>query len=99
MVTRVGGARRKSRYKFSRTLRQRGKVPITSYLQTLHEGSKVQLVANTYMQDGIYHPRFHGRVGQVVGKQGECYQVLIEDGSIQKKLIVHPVHLRKVRLS
>ncbi|MFT4310448.1 MAG: 50S ribosomal protein L21e [Candidatus Woesearchaeota archaeon] len=98
MVTRVGGMRRKSRYKFSRTLRQRGKVPISSYLQALHVGTKVQLVANTFEQGGLYHPRYHGQVGVVVGQQGVCYKVQVKLGNQKREFLVHPVHLRKVKV-
>jgi large subunit ribosomal protein L21e len=39
--------------------------------------------------------RFHGRTGRIVGKQGECYYVEIRDGNSMKKVLAHPVHLKK----
>ena len=47
------------------------------------------------MQKGMYHSRFYGKMGVVKGKKGRCYEVMITDGSKQKTLIVHPVHLKK----
>ncbi len=46
-------------------------------------------------QKGMYLPRFHGRIGVVKGQRGKCYEVAIKDGSKEKILIVHPVHLKK----
>ena len=86
--------RRKTRQKLTRPFRQKGKVPITAYLQEFKDGAKVQLVANSFSQQGMYHPRYHGKSGHVVGRQGNCYFVEILDGKMAKKLIVHPVHLR-----
>ncbi len=94
MVKRVGGFRRKTRQKLSRKGRVRGKIPIRKYLQTFAEDQKVQLVADSFFQAGMYHPRYHGKVGVVAGQQGECYLVRITDGKTIKNLVVHPVHLK-----
>ena len=69
---------------------------MTRYFQTLEMGSRVALVAEPACQKGLYKARFHGRSGEVVGEQGRCYKVQIVDGSKEKVLIVHPVHLKKV---
>ena len=34
-------------------------------------------------------------LGKVIGKQGRCYKIQIQDFGEQKELIVHPVHLRR----
>ncbi len=96
MVTRVGGMRRKTRFKLSRDMRSKGKITITAYLQNFEPSAKVQLVANSCYQTGMYHPRFHGKVGTVKGNQGNCYMVEINDGNKSKLLIVHPVHLKRL---
>lgn len=95
MVTRVGGSRRKTRYKMSRSMRQKGKLSITAFMQEFAIGDAVTLVADSVYQGGMYDRRSHGKSGQIVGKQGECYQVAIMDGRVTKIQIVHPVHLRK----
>jgi len=73
----------------------RGKISITKYLQTFNEGDQVQLNAEPAVQKGIYHLDYHGKSGIVAGKQGKCYKVSIKDGSKEKLLLVHPVHLKK----
>jgi large subunit ribosomal protein L21e len=97
MVQRIGGFRRKTRYKLSKDRRSKGKISLTKYFQTFNNGDKVKLLAEPAIQKGMYFPRFHGKQGQIEDKRGECYKVLIKDGNKNKSLIVHPIHLRKVQ--
>ena len=95
MVKRIGGFRRKTRYKFRKEKRSRGKISITRYLQLFNVGDKVYLGLESAVQKGMYHPRFMGRSGIVKYKRGNCYEVIINDLGKEKKLIVHPVHLKR----
>ena len=96
MVDRVGGFRRKTRYKFRKNVKQRGKLSQRKFFQTFDSGEKVLLHAESSYQQGMYFPRFHGKVG-IVGKNvGRCYEVKIKDFSKEKTLIIHPVHLVKL---
>ena len=94
-MKKIGGLRRKKRYVFKKHKAQKGKISLTRYLQSFKEGDKVKLGVESAVQKGMYHPRFYGRIGVINGKKGRCYEVLITDGSKQKTLIVHPVHLQK----
>jgi large subunit ribosomal protein L21e len=97
MVTRIGGLRRKTRSLFRKSTRNKGKFSVSKYLQEFDMGDKVLLKAEPAVAKGIYFRRFHGKTGQITGKkQGECYYVQIKDGNKPKKVIVHPIHLRKV---
>ena len=95
MVQRVGGFRRKTRYKLQKPLRQKGKISFSKYFQEFKQGAKVKLKADPTVHKGMYFPRFHGKTGEIVGQNGDCYKVKIMDGRKQKELIVHPVHLIK----
>lgn len=95
MVKRIGGFRRKTRHKLSKKVRQKGKISLTRYFAEFGKGEKVQLAAEPAVQKGMYFPRFHGRVGIINGKKGDCYEVEISDLGAKKTLIVHPVHLKK----
>lgn len=97
MVKRTGGARRKTRHKFKRHYKEKGKISITRYFQELKEGEKVILKACPAYQKGLYFRRFHGRVAEVIGKQGNCYKVSLRDGQKEKTLLVHPVHLKLIK--
>lgn len=96
MVQRTGGLRRKTRSKFKKNVRKKGKISIRNYLQHFKVDDKVALLMEPSLHMGIYHPRFQGDVGVVVGKQGSCYKIKIIDGGMEKLFIVHPVHLKKV---
>ncbi len=95
-MKRVGGARRKSRYKMKKSISEKGKLPIKKYLQTFEEGDKVLLKAFSSYQKGIFNLRFHGKVGEVQGRQGDCFKVQIKDGDKKKTCVVHPVHLARI---
>jgi len=96
MVTRIGGSRRKTRSKLSKDKRQKGKISIASYFKSFKIGDKVGLSAEPAVQKGMYLAKHYGKIGQVKGKKGECYEVTIRDQNKQKTLIVHPVHLKKI---
>jgi len=94
MVTRKGGLRRKTRYKFRKEVRRRGKIGIAKYFQSFNLGDKVCLHVEPAVQKGMYHPRFMGKSGIIKGKRGKCYEISFNDMGKQKTLIVHPVHLK-----
>ncbi|MEK6942466.1 MAG: 50S ribosomal protein L21e [Nanoarchaeota archaeon] len=96
MAKRIGGMRRKTRYKFKKERREKGKVSMTNYFQSFSVGDKVYLGVEPAIQKGMYHPRFVGKAGIIAGKVGRCYEVTIKDINKAKMLVVHPVHLRRV---
>lgn len=98
-MKRIGGFRRKSRYKFTKERKSRGKISITRYLQRFEIGQQVDLSVEPAVHKGMYKPRFIGKTGTVSGMQGKCYKVQIDDGGKNKTLIVHPVHLKKTFVS
>lgn len=98
MVKRIG-RRRKARHKLMVPKRQKGKLPISRFVQKLETGETVVLNAYPAYQKGIYFMRFHGKTGIVKGKRGGCYEVTIKDGGKSKDLIIHPVHLKKIKLA
>ncbi len=49
------------------------------------------------MYQGTPFPRFQGKSGRVVGKQGRAYYVLISDGDKEKKILVTPEHLTSLK--
>ncbi|MBN2459489.1 50S ribosomal protein L21e [Candidatus Woesearchaeota archaeon] len=95
MVKRMSTFRRKSRYKLKKPKALKGKVSLKNYLAEFKEGERVILRTEPAVQDGFFPPRFEGRVGFVTRKQGSCYEVRINDLGKEKKMIVHPVHLKR----
>jgi len=94
-MQRTGGFRRKTRSKLRKNVRDKGKISIRKYLQKFDEGERVNLVAESGIQRGMYHPKFHGKSGVVERKQGSNYFIKIKDGNKYKSLLVHPIHLKK----
>jgi large subunit ribosomal protein L21e len=92
-----GGFRRKTRHKLGKHYKAKGKISLRSFFADFKEGDRVVLKAEPAYQKGMYYPRFHGRSGIVINKKGHCYEVLIKDGNKEKLLIVHPVHLLRVK--
>jgi len=97
MVTRIGRSRRKTRHLMSKNIRSKGKISITRYLQKFEVGEKVALKMEPAVQKGGYFPRFHGKIGTVSGKQGRCYSISVKDINKLKTVLVHPVHLKRVK--
>ena len=95
-MKRIGTYRRKTRSKLKKGIATKGKVSISRYFAKYEIGDRVCLKAEPAVHKGIYFPRFHGKIGEVVAKTGNCYKVLIKDFKKQKILIVHPVHLKKI---
>ncbi|HDN83803.1 MAG TPA: 50S ribosomal protein L21e, partial [Candidatus Altiarchaeales archaeon] len=76
--------------------RDRGKISIRRYLQEFKEGDLVSISIDPRYQN-IPHPRFNGKTGRVVGKQGRAYYVEIKDGNKIKRPLITPEHLLPFR--
>jgi len=97
MAQRTGGTRRKTRNKYGKNVRDKGKISIRNYLQKFEVNDKVAFKNEPAVQTGMSHPRFQGDIGVVVAKQGNCYKIKVIDGKLEKMFIVHPVHLRRIQ--
>lgn len=94
-MARKGGYKRSKRYLLSKNYKQKGKLSINNYLQGFEEGDRVNLQLEPAVAKGQYMPKYVGKAGIIVGKQGECYKVSLKDLNKKKVLIVHPVHLKR----
>jgi len=97
MAKRRGGSRRKTRDILKKHYKQKGKMSLTDYFQNFKEGDTVVLKAEPSFQRGMYFKRYHGKKGLVMGKQGNCYKVLIKDFKMDKMIIIHPIHLKLLK--
>ncbi len=77
--------------------RMHGKLPLSRYFQEFDSGDRVSIVRELSVQ-----PRFpkqiQGRSGVVEGKRGSHYVVKINDLNKEKIYIIHPVHLKKLKI-
>ncbi|WP_222918473.1 50S ribosomal protein L21e [Natrinema sp. SYSU A 869] len=88
------GPRQGTRRKLANDPRDRGTSPPQRAIQEYEEGEKVHLKIDPSIPDGRFHPRFDGRTGEVIGKQGDAFKVEIVDGSKEKTLLVTAAHMR-----
>lgn len=98
MARRMGSFRRKTRQKFAKDPKEKGRIPIARIMQQFKLGEKTYLKMDSSIHTGPFFRRFHGRTGIVTGKQGDCYLVEIKDKDKNKTVIVHPAHMRKVTI-
>lgn len=99
-MRRIGGTRRKTRCKLTKSVKERGKLSLKEYFKVFNSGDKVVILNNPTYQDGMAFRRFYGLVGTIIervsDKRDSCYTVTVSDHGKQKIVIVHPVHMKKV---
>lgn len=95
MVDRTGGYRQHTRTKLSKRARTRGKVTVTRILRKFDVGETVKIDIEPAVHKGMPHPKYQGKHGKIVKKQGNCYYVEIRDMNMKKQLITAPVHLKR----
>ncbi len=74
------------------------KLTINEFVRPFHAGDKIVITIKPYFK-GLPHPRYNGRGGEVVKKQGNSYVVRIRDGNAEKTLILNPVHITRAKVS
>ncbi|MEM1535222.1 MAG: 50S ribosomal protein L21e [Candidatus Pacearchaeota archaeon] len=85
--------------RLSLRLRQRGKLRLSEYFKELSEGDRVCLTPclNAPPSLALNYPKaYRGLTGIIAGKQGKFYIVNVKKGSKIKKIITHPIHLKKL---
>jgi large subunit ribosomal protein L21e len=97
MAVRIGGLKRKSRYKLKKERREKGKISVSRFMQSFKAGQKVHLSIEPALHKGTYHLRFMGKTGTIKGVKGKCYEVAINDNGKDKLLIIHPSNLKTIR--
>ena len=99
-MRRIGGARRKTRCKLTKSVKERGKISLRQYFKSFNAGDKVVLVNNPSYHKGMFFRRFYGLIGTVIertsDKKDTCYNVSVSDHGKQKTVIVHPMHMKKI---
>jgi len=76
--------------------RDRGKIKIKKYMREFSEKDRVSIKIDPSYQN-IPHPRFQGRSGSILSKQGRAYFVKIRVGGVDKTILVNPEHLTALK--
>jgi large subunit ribosomal protein L21e len=94
MGKRIGGLRRKSKHRLKKSVRRKGKVSVSRFMQSFKAGQKVHLSIEPSVHKGSYHTKFIGKTGVIKGARGRCYEVAVNDKGKEKVIIMHPIHLK-----
>jgi len=93
MAQKSQGSQQGARSKLSNNARD--KTTVNEYLKEFEEGEKALVKIEPSESSGRPHQRFHGKTVEVVGKQGDSYEVEFTDGNVEKTLFIPPIHLKK----
>jgi len=77
-------------------IRTRGKLQLSRYFQELNEGDFVAISREQSVPVN-FEKRLQGITGVVEGKRGKAYIVKIKDGNKEKKILIEPIHLKKIK--
>ena len=77
-------------------IRTKGKISFSRYFQKLKEGESVAVVAEPSLKIN-FPKRIQGRTGKVQEKRGRSYFVKIKDQNKEKKFLIAPIHLKKIK--
>lgn len=94
MVTASAGAKRGTRRKFKRDMRQKGTVELL--MKAFKPRDKVILRPASSSRQTFPLPRYMGAAGIVLQRRGNAYLVEIRPGGKAKQVLIRPEHLKKV---
>lgn len=77
-------------------VRTRGKIPFSKYFQEFNEGESVAVIRERSVAFS-FPVRLQGRTGKVEGKRGRSYVIEIKDQNKNKKFLIEPIHLKKIK--
>ena len=82
--------------KEKKKIREKGKLKLSRYFQKLKPGDKVAIYRSLSIKSNIPR-RFQGRTGVIEKMRGKCYIVNIRDMNQEKRFIISPIHLKRIK--
>ncbi len=80
-----------------RRIKDRGKISFARFFQKFNSGNHVAIVRDLGIQSPGFPARMQGRTGVIIEKRGSAYVIELNDYKMKKKLIVRPIHLKKIK--
>ncbi len=77
-------------------IREKGKLQLSKYFQELNDGDFVAIVKEPSIQ-AKFPERIQGKTGIVEGKRGMSYIIKIRDQEKEKKFLIAPIHLKRIK--
>jgi len=81
-----------------KSVRTKGKLQLSRYFQKLRKGDYVAIVREDAVQSS-FPERLQGRTGFIGGQRGRSYIIRINDQNKEKKFLINPIHLKKLKHS
>jgi len=78
-------------------VRTKGKLQLSRYFQKLNKGDFVSIVREMAIK-ASFPKRLQGRTGVVEDSKGKTYVVKIKDGKKEKRFLIEPIHLKKIKV-
>ena len=79
-----------------KNVRTRGKLQLSRYFQELEKGDSVAIVKEPAVPSS-FPIRLQGRSGLIEGRRGKAYIIKIKDQTKEKKFLIEPIHLKKIK--
>jgi len=79
-----------------KSIRTRGKISFSRYFKKFEIGDKVSITMEQ-SSEKKFLKRFQGKSGVIAGKQGEVYIVKLRDQKKEKRFLIEPIHLKKIK--
>ena len=98
MVRTSKGKMFRTRKILKKTPRNKGLPPLGRLLANYETGDKVDIKIESSQQKGQPHRRFHGKVGEVLYRQGNAYVIKVNDQNKVKQVILRPEHMHKHKM-
>jgi large subunit ribosomal protein L21e len=77
-------------------IRTRGKLSLSKYFQQFGNGEFVAISQEKAVQSS-FPKRLQGTTGIVEAKRGKAYIIKIKDGRKDKRILIEPIHLKKIK--
>ena len=74
----------------------KGKISFTRFFQKFKTGDSVAVARELNLKFG-YSKRIQGRTGKVISKRGSAYEIELYDLDKQKRYMIKPVHLKRIK--
>ncbi|HTY44043.1 MAG TPA: 50S ribosomal protein L21e [Patescibacteria group bacterium] len=82
--------------KLRKRIRTKGKIQLSRYFQELKNGDMVSVIKEASVRSN-FPLTLQGRTGEVEEKRGKAYIVRIKTGDKEKKFLIEPIHLKKLK--
>jgi len=79
-----------------KNVRTRGKIQLSRYFQDFEKDEKVAVVVERAVASS-FPKRLQGQTGTVEEKRGKSYLIKIKDQNKEKRFIIEPIHLKKIK--